>query len=77
MGTAVRINGETQRVEELVLAPERYAPASPESPVGAFPMGVPGARNVNALTAQHLTDGGRGSTFYDQRVDVRPAAPAA
>jgi anaerobic selenocysteine-containing dehydrogenase len=36
---------------------------------------VPGARNVNALTSQRLTDEGRGSTFYDNRVDVR-AAPS-
>ncbi|HEY6002608.1 MAG TPA: molybdopterin oxidoreductase family protein [Anaeromyxobacter sp.] len=28
-------------------------------------------RNVNALTAQRLTDRGEGSTFYDNRVDVR------
>ncbi len=32
---------------------------------------APGGRNVNALTSQHLTDRGRGSTFYDNRVDVR------
>ncbi|HET7754024.1 MAG TPA: molybdopterin oxidoreductase family protein [Anaeromyxobacteraceae bacterium] len=38
---------------------------------------VPGARNVNALTSQKLTDEGRGSTFYDNRVDVRPAPPPA
>lgn len=30
-------------------------------------------RNVNALTAQRLTDRGEGSTFYDNRVDVRAA----
>jgi len=34
---------------------------------------VPGKRNVNALTSQRLTDLGAGSTFYDNRVDVRPA----
>ncbi len=34
---------------------------------------VPGARNVNALTSQRLTDRGAGSTFYDNRVDVRGA----
>ena len=28
-------------------------------------------RNVNALTSQRLTDRGAGSTFYDNRVDVR------
>jgi anaerobic selenocysteine-containing dehydrogenase len=28
-------------------------------------------RNVNALTAQRLTDRGAGSTFYDNRIDVR------
>jgi hypothetical protein len=32
---------------------------------------APGARNVNALTSQRLTDRGEGSTFYDNRVDVR------
>jgi anaerobic selenocysteine-containing dehydrogenase len=32
---------------------------------------VPGARNVNALTSQRLTDQGNGSTFYDNRIDVR------
>jgi anaerobic selenocysteine-containing dehydrogenase len=34
---------------------------------------VPGERNVNALTSQRLTDLGAGSTFYDNRVDVRAA----
>jgi anaerobic selenocysteine-containing dehydrogenase len=32
---------------------------------------APGGRNVNALTSQRLTDVGAGSTFYDNRVDVR------
>jgi anaerobic selenocysteine-containing dehydrogenase len=32
---------------------------------------APGKRNVNALTSQRLTDLGGGSTFYDNRVDVR------
>ena len=32
---------------------------------------APGGRNVNALTSQRLTDAGAGSTFYDNRVDVR------
>ncbi|MBT0663491.1 molybdopterin oxidoreductase family protein [Geobacter pelophilus] len=31
----------------------------------------PGRRTVNALTSQRLTDMGRGSTFYDNRVDIR------
>ena len=31
----------------------------------------PGARSVNALTSQKLTDQGGGSTFYDNTVDVR------
>jgi len=31
----------------------------------------PGARSVNALTSQRLTDQGAGSTFYDNKVDVR------
>ena len=34
---------------------------------------VPGQRNVNALTSQRLTDLGAGSTFYDNRIDVRAA----
>jgi anaerobic selenocysteine-containing dehydrogenase len=34
---------------------------------------APGGRNVNALTSQRLTDGGNGSTFYDNRIDVRAA----
>jgi len=34
---------------------------------------APGARNVNALTSQRLTDAGGGSTFYDNRVEVRAA----
>jgi anaerobic selenocysteine-containing dehydrogenase len=34
---------------------------------------APGARNVNALTSQRLTDQGGGSTFYDNRIDVRAA----
>jgi anaerobic selenocysteine-containing dehydrogenase len=32
---------------------------------------APGDRNVNALTSQRLTDMGAGSTFYDNRIDVR------
>jgi anaerobic selenocysteine-containing dehydrogenase len=32
---------------------------------------APGARSVNALTSQRLTDQGEGSTFYDNRVDMR------
>jgi anaerobic selenocysteine-containing dehydrogenase len=32
---------------------------------------APGGRNANALTSQRLTDAGAGSTFYDNRVDVR------
>jgi anaerobic selenocysteine-containing dehydrogenase len=31
----------------------------------------PGRRSVNALTSQRLTDMGRGSTFYDNTVDIR------
>ena len=34
---------------------------------------APGQRTINALTSQRLTDQGRGSTFYDTKVDVRPA----
>lgn len=33
---------------------------------------APGNRSVNALTSQRLTDLGKGSTFYDNRVDIRP-----
>jgi anaerobic selenocysteine-containing dehydrogenase len=32
---------------------------------------APGANNVNALTSQRLTDEAGGSTFYDNRVEVR------
>jgi anaerobic selenocysteine-containing dehydrogenase len=32
---------------------------------------APGERNVNVLTSQRLTDAGAGSTFYDNRIDVR------
>lgn len=32
---------------------------------------APGERTVNALVSQRLTDEGNGSTFYDNRVDVR------
>jgi anaerobic selenocysteine-containing dehydrogenase len=34
---------------------------------------APGRATVNALTAQRLTDEAGGSTFYDNRIDVRPA----
>jgi len=34
---------------------------------------APGDRTVNALTSQRLTDQGGGSTFYDNRVEVRSA----
>lgn len=33
--------------------------------------GAPGKRTVNALTSQRLTDRGGGSTFFDNRVEVR------
>ncbi len=36
-----------------------------------WPSASPGGRNVNALTSQRLTDAGGGSTFYDNRIDVR------
>ena len=32
---------------------------------------APGRRSVNALVSQRLTDEAGGSTFYDNRVDVR------
>jgi anaerobic selenocysteine-containing dehydrogenase len=32
---------------------------------------APGERSVNALVSQRLTDQGGGSTFYDNRIDVR------
>jgi anaerobic selenocysteine-containing dehydrogenase len=32
---------------------------------------APGQRTINALTSQRLTDRGKGSTFYDTKVDVR------
>ena len=32
-----------------------------------------GSRSVNALTSQRLTDKGKGSTFYDVKVNVRAA----
>ncbi len=35
---------------------------------------VRGGRTVNALTSQRLTDDAGGSTFYDNRVDLRPEA---
>ncbi|MDZ4164953.1 MAG: molybdopterin oxidoreductase family protein [Smithellaceae bacterium] len=35
---------------------------------------APGNRSVNALTSQRLTDMGAGSTFYDNRVDIRSAS---
>jgi len=38
---------------------------------------APGERTVNALTSQRLSDQGGGSTFYDNRVDVRRAAASA
>ncbi len=37
------------------------------------PAYAPGGRNVNALTSQRLTDEAGGATFYDNRIDVRPA----
>lgn len=37
---------------------------------------APGARTVNALTSQRLTDRGGGSTFYDNRVDLRAGWPS-
>ncbi|HEY3380273.1 MAG TPA: molybdopterin-dependent oxidoreductase [Vicinamibacterales bacterium] len=38
---------------------------------------APGSRTVNALTSQRLTDDGAGSTFYDNRIDVRACRSAA
>lgn len=37
---------------------------------------APGDRTVNALTSQRLTDRGGGSTFYDNRVEVRAGVRA-
>ncbi|SDE16273.1 molybdopterin-dependent oxidoreductase [Sporomusa acidovorans] len=37
---------------------------------------VPGNRSVNALTSQRLTDKGKGSTFYDVKVNVKAAGNA-
>jgi anaerobic selenocysteine-containing dehydrogenase len=34
---------------------------------------APGGRNVNALCAQRLTDEAGGSTFYDNRIELRRA----
>ncbi|MCM2358245.1 MAG: molybdopterin oxidoreductase family protein [Geobacteraceae bacterium] len=55
-----------------------FASVTPKVPAGVVVAeGVwwlefaPGARSVNALTSQRLTDQGGGSTFYDNRVDVR------
>jgi hypothetical protein len=36
-------------------------------------LGAPQKRGVNALTSGRLTDAGAGSTFYDNRIDVRRA----
>ena len=38
---------------------------------------VPGSRNVNALTSQRVTDRAGGSTFYDNRVEVRAASDSS
>ncbi len=38
---------------------------------------APGGRNVNAVTSQALTDLGRGPTFYDCLVELRPAPSAS
>ncbi len=35
---------------------------------------APGNRTVNALTSQRLTDSGGGSTFYDNRIDIKASA---
>jgi anaerobic selenocysteine-containing dehydrogenase len=32
---------------------------------------APGSRSVNALTSQRLTDKGKGSTFYDVKVNIK------
>lgn len=32
---------------------------------------APGDNTINALTSQRLTDGGRGSTFYDVKIDLK------
>jgi len=37
---------------------------------------APGNRSVNALTSQRQTDKGRGSTFYDVKVDIKAAVRA-
>ena len=38
---------------------------------------APGRRNVNSTTSSALTDMGGGATFFDNLVEVRPAADAA
>jgi len=42
-----------------------------------WPKRAPGGHNVNAVTAQALTDLGRAPTFYDCLVEVAPAPDAA
>lgn len=37
-----------------------------------WPSHSPGGRGINALTSARLTDFGRGSTFHDNRVAIRP-----
>jgi anaerobic selenocysteine-containing dehydrogenase len=58
------------RLEVTDRVPEGVAVAAGVSWLAA----TAGGRNVNALTSQRLTDAGGGSTFYDNRIDVRPAA---
>ncbi|ABC80944.1 molybdopterin oxidoreductase family protein [Anaeromyxobacter dehalogenans] len=58
----------------FVLRVEEGVPPGVAVAAGVFWLAhAPGARNVNALTSQRLTDEAGGSTFYDNRVDVRAA----
>jgi anaerobic selenocysteine-containing dehydrogenase len=58
----------------FVLRVDRRVPAGVAVAEGVWWIAhAPGGRNVNALTSQRLTDQGNGSTFYDNRVDVRGA----
>jgi len=65
--TAFNAQGEVSFVLEVTEA----VPAGIAVAEGVHSIQAGNARNVNGLTSQRLSDSGGGSTFYDNRIDVR------
>jgi anaerobic selenocysteine-containing dehydrogenase len=71
-GQKVLVWNQLGEVEFFLRADAAIPPGLAVAPGVWWQKYAPGKSTVNALTAQKLTDQGGGSTFYDNRVDVKP-----